>query len=48
VFIDGRVVGEGARTFEVSCGAHKVQVGSSGVRRSVDVPCGGEVVIEKD
>jgi hypothetical protein len=47
VFIDGRFAGEGPRTFPLLCGAHEVQVGSAGVVRAIDVPCGGEIVIEK-
>ncbi len=45
VFVDGRLAGDGPRTVAVTCGSHEVRVGSAGTVRSVDVPCGGEVVI---
>jgi len=42
LFIDGRVVGEGNdRGMLVECGKHKVQLGSSGTLRTLDLPCGG-------
>jgi len=46
VFIDGRLAGEGPGTFRVPYGVHKVRVGSVGAIRSLDVPRGGEVVVE--
>ena len=47
VFIDGRLAGEGPRTFSTSCGTHTVRVGSAGTTQSINVPCGGEVIIAK-
>lgn len=46
VFVDGRVVGQGADTFTVKCGTRRVRVGSSGREQRVDVPCGGELALE--
>jgi hypothetical protein len=43
LFIDGRLAPNGTAT--VSCGSHVVQVGSRGVRKRVDVPCGQEIVL---
>jgi hypothetical protein len=45
LFIDGRLAAGDTQT--VSCGRHLVQVGSRGVRRYVNVPCGQEVVLAK-
>jgi hypothetical protein len=46
VFIDGRFAGDGPGMFRVSHGVHKVRVGSEGAIRSVEVPRGGEIVVE--
>ncbi|HEY2510459.1 MAG TPA: hypothetical protein VGI39_06375, partial [Polyangiaceae bacterium] len=46
VFVDGHVVGEGPGTYPVMWGKHEVQVGSLGAIRSLDVPRGGEVVLD--
>jgi hypothetical protein len=43
LFIDGRVADGGSAI--VTCGTHLVQVGSRGVRRRIDVPCGQEIVV---
>jgi serine/threonine-protein kinase len=45
IFVDGRVIGEGPRPYQVPCGARRVRVGSAGVERVVAVPCGGSVQI---
>lgn len=42
VFVDGRMASEGAHPIRVACGRRVVRIGSSGPRREVDVPCGGE------
>ena len=46
VFIDDRVTGEGPGSFDVTCGVHRVRIGSRGVERTVSVPCGGSVEVE--
>ncbi len=43
LFVDGRLAPTGSAT--VTCGSHLVQVGSRGVRRQVQVPCGQELVV---
>jgi hypothetical protein len=43
LFIDGRVAPNGTEI--VTCGRHVVRVGSRGVTRTIDVPCGQEVVV---
>jgi hypothetical protein len=43
IFVDGRLVGESLRSLRLACGRHAVRVGSAGITRPVDVPCGGEV-----
>jgi serine/threonine-protein kinase len=45
VFVDGRVVGEGPRPYQVPCGARRVRVGSAGVECVTMVPCGGSVQV---
>lgn len=45
VFIDGKMAGQGARTFAVKCGKHSVRIGGAGPAKDVDVPCGGEVLV---
>jgi eukaryotic-like serine/threonine-protein kinase len=45
IFFDGRVVGETPTTVEVPCGKHTVQLGSAGTTRTLDLPCGQELVI---
>jgi hypothetical protein len=45
LFIDGRLAGEGPRTFSLPCGMHELRVGSAGATRAVNVPCGGEIVL---
>jgi len=45
LFVDGRVAEGGSAV--VKCGPHLVQVGSRGVRRMVDIPCGQEVVLDR-
>jgi serine/threonine-protein kinase len=48
IYVDDRVVGEtGSTPIAVKCGVHAVKVGSSGYRRTVDVPCGGELTLER-
>jgi hypothetical protein len=43
LYIDGRLAGGATAT--VSCGRHVVRVGAHGASRSVNVPCGQEVVV---
>ncbi len=45
IFVDGRVVGDGAQPAVVRCGAHDVKVGSAGTTQRVDVPCGGSITL---
>jgi hypothetical protein len=47
IFVDGKVAGEGVAAIRVKCGAHVVKVGSGGAEKNVDVPCGGEIGLEK-
>lgn len=41
VFIDGRAIGDADVPALVDCGKHKLQIGSTGKERQVDLPCGG-------
>jgi hypothetical protein len=45
VFVDGKVVGEGPGPLVVPCGTHSIKVGSSGKVQTVDVPCGGDILV---
>ncbi len=45
IFVDGRVVGDGAQPATVRCGPHDVKIGSAGTPQRVDVPCGGSVTM---
>jgi hypothetical protein len=46
VFLDGkRLVGHGARSFVVVCGAHTIAVGTRDGARAVDVPCNAELLV---
>lgn len=44
-WIDGAIVNPDARQ-TIACGLHAIRVGSAGKARTVNVPCGGEVVVE--
>jgi hypothetical protein len=45
VFVDGHYAGDSPGPLKVHCGPHVVKVGSGGRPHSVDVPCGGDVVV---
>lgn len=46
VWIDGAMVGEPTGPLVVKCGKRNVRIGSGANGQSVDVPCGGEVVVK--
>jgi serine/threonine-protein kinase len=46
VFIDERVVGQTPDPISIRCGPHTIRIGSSGQRRTIEVPCGGEVAVD--
>jgi len=45
--VDGKVLGQTPDTVYAECGPRKVKIGSAGVERRVDVPCGGEIAVTK-
>jgi hypothetical protein len=48
VFFDGkRLLGHGARSFTVICGAHSIAVGTRGNAQDLDVPCNAELLLTK-
>jgi eukaryotic-like serine/threonine-protein kinase len=47
IFVDGKVLGQTPDTVYAECGPRKVKIGSAGVERRVDVPCGGEIAVTK-
>ncbi|WP_394839553.1 protein kinase [Pendulispora rubella] len=46
VYVDGKVVAQGAGSHVVSCGKHTVKVGSDGKVQELTVPCGGSVTAQ--
>jgi tetratricopeptide (TPR) repeat protein len=47
IFVDGRrAKTDGVAPLHIRCGAHTIQIGSSGTAESIDVPCGGEVQLQ--
>jgi hypothetical protein len=47
IFVDGRrAKTDGVAPLHLRCGAHTIQIGSSGTAESIDVPCGGEVQLQ--
>ena len=45
LYVDGLIVGETPTPVLVTCGKHVVKVGSAGREQSIDVPCGGAVIV---
>jgi hypothetical protein len=45
VYVDGALVGEPSDTLDVKCGPRMVKVGSRGAVQTIEVPCGGEVLV---
>jgi hypothetical protein len=45
IFVDERVVGQTPESVAVKCGTRAVRLGSAGKAQSIDVPCGGEVLV---
>jgi len=43
IFVDGKVAGEGTAPIHLHCGSHLVHVGSAGVEKKIEIPCGGVV-----
>lgn len=46
VWIDGTMVGESTGPLVVKCGKRTLRIGSNAGGQSVDVPCGGDVVVK--
>jgi serine/threonine-protein kinase len=47
VFVDGVARGSGGQAVRIECGRHGVRLGSAGRFQWVDVPCGGQVRIDR-
>lgn len=45
IFVDAAVVGQTPESITVKCGSHVVHLGSSGKNQTIDIPCGGELVV---
>ncbi len=46
IFVDGRVVGNGAGPLKVACGTRKIRIGSGGKLQVRELPCGGELALD--
>ncbi len=46
IFVDGRAVGHGPAPMKIKCGMHKIQIGSAGKPRMIELPCGGEHTVD--
>jgi serine/threonine-protein kinase len=47
VFVDGFTRGAGGDVIRIPCGRHSVRLGSAGRLQTVDVPCGGRIVVNR-
>lgn len=48
VYLDGkRLLGQGTRSFTVLCGSHAVSTAGRNDGKDVDIPCNGELVVDK-
>jgi hypothetical protein len=48
VYLDGkRLLGAGARTFTVPCGAHRISTSGRNDGKEIEVPCTGELVLDR-
>jgi hypothetical protein len=47
IYLDDKVIGQTPESIAVKCGGHYLKVGSNGFRRPVEVPCGGELAIDR-
>lgn len=45
IFVDDRTVGQTPDAVVVKCGIRSIKLGSSGVARPIDVPCGSEITV---
>lgn len=45
VFLDGRVIGHSPDVIRVRCGKHEIRVGGNGIPQTVDIPCGGSILV---
>lgn len=46
VWLDGkRLLGRGARHFDIVCGNHTIAIGKKSDAHTMDVPCGGELIL---
>jgi len=45
VYVEDRVVGSATAAVSVTCGRHRIKIGSLGRDRQIVVPCGGDVLV---
>jgi hypothetical protein len=45
LYVDGKLLGDSAGPVTVECGTRIIKLGSSGVSKSIAVPCGGEIAV---
>jgi hypothetical protein len=51
IFVDGRrakasETTDGVEALHLRCGAHVIQIGSSGGQERIDIPCGGAIQLQ--
>jgi hypothetical protein len=47
IFIDDLTMGQTPDSVSVPCGSHRLKLGSMGVPRTVEIPCGGEIAVSE-
>ena len=45
IFVDEKTVGQTPEAVVVKCGVRTIKLGSTGVARSIEVPCGAEITV---
>jgi hypothetical protein len=46
VFVDGVAAASSGTTLKARCGRHAIKIGSTGKGRTLDLPCGGELILK--
>lgn len=47
IWVDGTMVTAGEKPTMLKCGHRKIQIGSAGKMRKVDLPCGKQIVLDE-
>lgn len=46
IWVDGTMVTAGEKPTMLKCGHRKIQIGSAGKTRKIDLPCGKQIVLD--